>query len=310
MSAHRDPDMVADYARNAQMRGLRVIIAGAGLSAALPGVVAAHTAPAGDRRAPHLVEVRRRRARRAPLDRADAARGAGRLRGRRHSAQRRRARRAHPRRLSDTRCGERRGDTRMGMRERRSAPRAGRSVRFGGSCGRRPRASTPRSRAPCGSRPGATTETSRRSRRNRCDGPPAARLAVDLLHRARVGDLLDHARDLGVALPVRPARPSRCAARSAGRAAGRAPCARCHIEPIHSSPSRNAVSVPEMRGEPSRAHGGEGLVGVGVEALAHLLRRARGRRLRIRTRWACAEPCPESRSAVQRARRTRSSDPR
>ena len=43
MSAHRDPDMVADYARNAQMRGLRVIIAGAGLSAALPGVVAAHS---------------------------------------------------------------------------------------------------------------------------------------------------------------------------------------------------------------------------------------------------------------------------
>ena len=44
MSAHREPDTVADYARNAQMRGLRVIIAGAGLSAALPGVVAAHTA--------------------------------------------------------------------------------------------------------------------------------------------------------------------------------------------------------------------------------------------------------------------------
>jgi 5-(carboxyamino)imidazole ribonucleotide mutase len=43
MSAHRDPDMVADYAKNAKMRGLRVIIAGAGLSAALPGVVAAHT---------------------------------------------------------------------------------------------------------------------------------------------------------------------------------------------------------------------------------------------------------------------------
>jgi 5-(carboxyamino)imidazole ribonucleotide mutase len=43
MSAHRDPDVVADYARNAQMRGLRVIIAGAGLAAALPGVVAAHT---------------------------------------------------------------------------------------------------------------------------------------------------------------------------------------------------------------------------------------------------------------------------
>jgi 5-(carboxyamino)imidazole ribonucleotide mutase len=43
MSAHRDPDVVLDYARNAKMRGLQVIIAGAGLSAALPGVVAAHT---------------------------------------------------------------------------------------------------------------------------------------------------------------------------------------------------------------------------------------------------------------------------
>ncbi len=43
ISAHREPELVADYARNAQMRGLRVIIAGAGLSAALPGVVAAHT---------------------------------------------------------------------------------------------------------------------------------------------------------------------------------------------------------------------------------------------------------------------------
>jgi len=43
MSAHRDPETVAEYAKNAQMRGLRVIIAGAGLAAALPGVVAAHT---------------------------------------------------------------------------------------------------------------------------------------------------------------------------------------------------------------------------------------------------------------------------
>jgi len=43
MSAHREPDKVADYAKNARMRGLKVIIAGAGLSAALPGVVAAHT---------------------------------------------------------------------------------------------------------------------------------------------------------------------------------------------------------------------------------------------------------------------------
>lgn len=43
MSAHREPDLVAEYAKNAHMRGLRVIIAGAGISAALPGAVAAHT---------------------------------------------------------------------------------------------------------------------------------------------------------------------------------------------------------------------------------------------------------------------------
>jgi 5-(carboxyamino)imidazole ribonucleotide mutase len=43
MSAHREPDLVADYSKNAHMRGLRVIIAGAGISAALPGAVAAHT---------------------------------------------------------------------------------------------------------------------------------------------------------------------------------------------------------------------------------------------------------------------------
>jgi phosphoribosylaminoimidazole carboxylase PurE protein len=43
MSAHRDPDAVSEYAANAHMRGLRVIIAGAGISAALPGAVAART---------------------------------------------------------------------------------------------------------------------------------------------------------------------------------------------------------------------------------------------------------------------------
>jgi phosphoribosylaminoimidazole carboxylase PurE protein len=42
-SAHRNPDEVAAYARSARERGLRVLIAGAGLAAALPGVVAAHT---------------------------------------------------------------------------------------------------------------------------------------------------------------------------------------------------------------------------------------------------------------------------
>ena len=43
MSAHREPEAVAEYCKNARMRGLRVLIAGAGLSAALPGVAAAHT---------------------------------------------------------------------------------------------------------------------------------------------------------------------------------------------------------------------------------------------------------------------------
>jgi 5-(carboxyamino)imidazole ribonucleotide mutase len=42
-SAHRNPDAVAEYARTARERGIRVLIAGAGLAAALPGAVAAHT---------------------------------------------------------------------------------------------------------------------------------------------------------------------------------------------------------------------------------------------------------------------------
>ena len=42
-SAHRTPDAVAEYARSARERGLRVLIAGAGLAAALPGAVAAHS---------------------------------------------------------------------------------------------------------------------------------------------------------------------------------------------------------------------------------------------------------------------------
>jgi phosphoribosylaminoimidazole carboxylase PurE protein len=42
-SAHRQPDAVAEYGRTARERGLKVLIAGAGLAAALPGVLAAHT---------------------------------------------------------------------------------------------------------------------------------------------------------------------------------------------------------------------------------------------------------------------------
>jgi phosphoribosylaminoimidazole carboxylase PurE protein len=42
-SAHRDPDEVRRYARTAEKRGLRVLMAVAGLAAALPGVLASHT---------------------------------------------------------------------------------------------------------------------------------------------------------------------------------------------------------------------------------------------------------------------------
>jgi 5-(carboxyamino)imidazole ribonucleotide mutase len=43
ISAHRSPDVVADYCKTAEGRGLEVIIAAAGMSAALPGVAAAMT---------------------------------------------------------------------------------------------------------------------------------------------------------------------------------------------------------------------------------------------------------------------------
>ena len=43
LSAHRTPDAVEQFARTAKQRGLKVIIAGAGMAAALPGVIAAST---------------------------------------------------------------------------------------------------------------------------------------------------------------------------------------------------------------------------------------------------------------------------
>ena len=55
-SAHRNPDAVAEYARTARERGIRVLIAGAGLAAALPGVGRRAHRPAGDRRAAALVD--------------------------------------------------------------------------------------------------------------------------------------------------------------------------------------------------------------------------------------------------------------
>lgn len=43
LSAHRTPDAVEDFAKSAAQRGIKVIIAGAGMAAALPGVIAAST---------------------------------------------------------------------------------------------------------------------------------------------------------------------------------------------------------------------------------------------------------------------------
>jgi 5-(carboxyamino)imidazole ribonucleotide mutase len=43
VSAHRTPDAMRDYAKSAESRGLRAIIAGAGGAAHLPGMVASHT---------------------------------------------------------------------------------------------------------------------------------------------------------------------------------------------------------------------------------------------------------------------------
>ena len=43
LSAHRTPEAVETFARNAKQRGIKVIIAAAGMSAALPGVIAAST---------------------------------------------------------------------------------------------------------------------------------------------------------------------------------------------------------------------------------------------------------------------------
>ena len=43
LSAHRTPDAVEQFAKGAQKRGIQVIIAGAGMAAALPGVIAAST---------------------------------------------------------------------------------------------------------------------------------------------------------------------------------------------------------------------------------------------------------------------------
>ena len=88
MSAHRDPDVVADYCKNAHMRGLKVIIAGAGPGRRAAGRRRGAHRPAGDRRAADQRQLGGRRARRDAGDRPDAAGRAGRLRGGQRRAQR------------------------------------------------------------------------------------------------------------------------------------------------------------------------------------------------------------------------------
>ena len=104
-SAHRTPDAVAEYARSAADRGLRVLICGAGLAAALPGVVAAHTELP-------VIGVPLRSSM-SVLDGLDAllsivqmppGRAGRRGRGRQRQ-ERRRPRRAHPSRLTARRLG-------------------------------------------------------------------------------------------------------------------------------------------------------------------------------------------------------------
>ena len=99
LSAHRDPDKVAHYAKTAQSRGLKVLIGGAGKAAALPGVLAAYTNLPGDRRADQ--DERPRRPRLAAQHRADAARRAGRLRRHQRRPQRGDPGGEDPRRLSE-----------------------------------------------------------------------------------------------------------------------------------------------------------------------------------------------------------------
>lgn len=43
LSAHRTPEKVEEFAKNAHLRGIKVIVAGAGMAAHLPGVIAAFT---------------------------------------------------------------------------------------------------------------------------------------------------------------------------------------------------------------------------------------------------------------------------
>ena len=96
MSAHREPDTVADYAKNARLRGIKVIIAGAGLSRRAARRRRRPHRPAGHRRAADQSHVGGRGPRRPAVDHADAAGRPGGVRGCRQRAQRGRSGGAHP----------------------------------------------------------------------------------------------------------------------------------------------------------------------------------------------------------------------
>ena len=59
VSAHRTPERMFDYARTAAQRGIKVIIAGAGGAAHLPGMTALHYAPPGYRRSRKIFQFHR-----------------------------------------------------------------------------------------------------------------------------------------------------------------------------------------------------------------------------------------------------------
>ena len=96
LSAHRDPEATSEYCSNARMRGLKVIIAGAGMSAALPGFAASKT----DLPVIGVPISGKNLGGRAALRGPDAPGRAGRLRRDRRRQERRSARRPDPQRVA------------------------------------------------------------------------------------------------------------------------------------------------------------------------------------------------------------------
>ena len=150
VSAHRMPEEMLAYGKEAAGRGLEVIIAGAGGAAHLPGMLASVTplpvigvpGPAQAPRRPGL----------AALDRADAGRGPGRDRGGRQRAQRRPAGRPDPGGVRRRSCAQRMVEFQAALKETAQAKGERRSA-------------TRRASASSGSEPPAVTRLGRPRRR-------------------------------------------------------------------------------------------------------------------------------------------------